>query len=47
MVRRRWYNSELLDEMIQRGYVLKDEGRFKECCNLWLEVWRDKICWKW
>lgn len=38
-VRRRWYNSELLDEMMQRGYDLKDEGRLKECCNLWLEVW--------
>ena len=25
--------------MMQRGYDLKDEGRLKECCNLWLEVW--------
>ncbi len=32
-------NSELLDEMMQRGYDLKDERRLKECCNLWLEVW--------
>jgi hypothetical protein len=31
--------SELLDEMMQRGYDLKDEGRLKEYCNLWLEVW--------
>ena len=32
-------NSELLDEMMQRGYDLKDERRLEECCNLWLEVW--------
>ena len=32
-------NSEQLDEMMQRGYDLKDEGGLKECCNLWLEVW--------
>lgn len=32
-------NSEQLDEMMQRGYDLKEEGKAKECCNLWLEVW--------
>ena len=32
-------NFEQLDEMMQRGYDFKDEGRLKECCNLWLEVW--------
>ena len=32
-------NSELLDELMQRGYDLKEEGKLKECCNLWLEVW--------
>jgi len=32
-------NSEQLDEMMQRGYDLKDKGRLKECCNLWLELW--------
>jgi hypothetical protein len=32
-------NSEHLDEMMQRGYDFEDEGRFKDCCNLWLEVW--------
>jgi tetratricopeptide (TPR) repeat protein len=32
-------NSEQLDEMMQRGYNLKDEARLKECCNLWLELW--------
>jgi len=32
-------SSEQLDEMMQRGYDLKEEGRFKECCNLWLELW--------
>ena len=39
MVRRRRYNSELLDEMMQRSYDFEDERRLKECCNLWLEVW--------
>lgn len=38
MMRRGWYNSEQLDEMMQRGYDLKDEGRLEECCTLWLEV---------
>jgi hypothetical protein len=32
-------NTEQLDEMMQRGYDFKDEGRLNECCNLWLEVW--------
>ena len=32
-------NSELLDEMMQRGYDLKEERKLEECCNLWLEVW--------
>ena len=32
-------NSELLDALMQRGYDLKEEGKLKECCNLWLEVW--------
>jgi len=32
-------NSEQLDEMMQRGYDLKEERKLEECCNLWLEVW--------
>jgi len=32
-------NSEQLDEMMQKGYDLKEEEKAKECCNLWLEVW--------
>ena len=39
MERRKRYNSKQLDEMMQRGYDLKDKGRLKECCNLWLELW--------
>ncbi|RCV66032.1 hypothetical protein C5S53_00750 [Methanophagales archaeon] len=39
MERRKRYNFEQLDEMMQRGYDLKDKGRLKECCNLWLELW--------
>ena len=31
--------SEQLDDMMQSGYDLKEEGKAKECCNLWLEVW--------
>lgn len=31
--------SKQLDDMMQRGYDLKEEGKAKECCNLWLEVW--------
>ncbi|MCD6456913.1 MAG: hypothetical protein J7K81_09045 [Methanophagales archaeon] len=31
--------SEQLDEMMQRGYDFKEEGKVKESCNLWLEVW--------
>ena len=33
-------NSEQLDEMMQRGYDLKEERKVKECCTLWLEIWK-------
>jgi tetratricopeptide (TPR) repeat protein len=41
MAWRKRYKSKQLDEMMQRGYDLKDEGRLKECCNLWLELWEE------
>lgn len=32
-------NSERLDEMMQEGYTLCDEGKEVEGCRIWLEVW--------
>lgn len=32
-------HSEQLDNMMQRGYGLIEEGRVKDACTLWLQVW--------